>query len=165
MPEKISARDKGFTLIEIMIVLSIIAILAAIAIPNFLGVQEKAKRKVIMKMATSSKSELHSWLGAALKKEKGVVDVNGSGFIEPLEVHTTLLTVPNSWIQAFAAKVGYTPLSPWYGAKSLFTVGPLNPAAYQGQVVFSRFNNGRGIQILAYGKNGVTLYHETVSID
>jgi len=155
----------GFTIIELMVVVAVIAILAAIAIPNFLGLQMRAKRKVMVEASSSAKGELHHWVEATLRRRRGVIDVNGDGLITANEVHTNIITVPDSWVQAMYAKIGETALSPWNRSKNLFFVGQINPAVHTGQIVLSGFNGGRSIKIIALDIYGTTLYSDSVSVD
>lgn len=159
---KIIKLNKGFTIIELMVVVAVIMILVAIAVPNFLGLQDRARRRVIKEMASSAKTELHHWIEATISQEKGVLDIDGDGVATAGEFRTNMANIPNSWVQAFAGKIGKTPLSPW-SDKPLFTIGAINPPK-PGQIVLSRINNGRGIRIVAYDDQGVSLV-DSVSVE
>ena len=66
-----SIRTRGFTLIEIMIVVAIIGLLAAVAIPNLLDAQKKAKRTACWGNLKQIEGAKMRW---SLEHNKGAAD-------------------------------------------------------------------------------------------
>ena len=92
---KLHKDSKGFTLIELMIVVAIIGILAAIAIPNFLNYQMKAKT-----------AEAKTNLGAIKTSEESYLAENDSY----LQCTTAPVNVPGTAKAAFTGNANFTSL-------------------------------------------------------
>ena len=85
------AADAGFTLIELMVVLLIIAILLAIAIPTFLGVANSAGDRAAQSNLTNALTEVK-----ALYQNNAAYTASGGGVMTPANTFT--LSAPEfSW--------------------------------------------------------------------
>jgi len=127
-------KRKGFTLIELMIVIAIIIILAAIAIPNYLRMTDRARRSRVAgdftALATANEAYLVDWgyypMGSAITGEefgKGITagsyvkEITGVGAAHNALSSTTLTGEAGGieYIKAGAIGAMYNPFIPTTG--------------------------------------------------
>lgn len=122
---------RGFTLIELLIVVAIIAILAAIAIPNFLEAQTRSK-------VARAKSDMRS-LGTAI--ESYYIDYNLYPAVA-LELNAKALTTADRATFRFR---GTTTLSTLTTPVAFITSYPADPFADTKGLIFGYFATGGSV--------------------
>lgn len=79
--KKILKGKKGFTLVELLVVLAILAILIAIAVPTMLGALNDAKDKAVMSDARAAYIALELKRSGADTTDVKLADIEG--YLEP----------------------------------------------------------------------------------
>ena len=113
------AESKGFTLIEIMVVIIILGLLATLVIPNITGYTEKAKRE-------KARADIASLEGALelFKADNGFYPTTEQG-LDALIIKPSTGRIPAKWMDGGYFKKGL-PLDPW-GNRYAVNVAFLEP--------------------------------------
>jgi type II secretory pathway pseudopilin PulG len=145
----------------LLIVVAIIGILAAIAIPGYIGMQERGRKGAIERTAVSAEPEITAWIISAKKGDNKVeVDTNWDGTIGAGDKDNATLAGDGVDVDFVAARA--TEKSPWGGALWT-TTNNQNGTIYLHQTGSSA--NITNVAMSVYDGGGVLLYHKILSAD
>ena len=111
-----STLQRGFTLVEIMLVVAIIGILAALVVPKIAGNSERAR-------VTAAQTDIKSGIGTAL----GVFEVDNGYYPQSLQ---DLLQRPRNAKNWHGPYLDSLPVDPWGNAYFYSYPGKHNPSSY-----------------------------------
>ncbi|MBF0541269.1 MAG: prepilin-type N-terminal cleavage/methylation domain-containing protein [Nitrospirae bacterium] len=155
-------NNKGFTLVEIFVVMTIISILAAIAIPTYIGIRDSAKVSFLQSKGNMAAKQLNQWvLDVTGANDGNCVDTNFDGTINSNDL-TCSQIITNGFSATYVA--GRNALntnqekSPWDSSIQLWTTNSATPS---GQISISEDN--LQITIQARDNKGNTVYQSTVT--
>lgn len=125
-------NQKGFTLIEIMVVVIILAMLAGLVLPRIIGQEEKARVETAKIQIRSLESALDGY-----KLDNGFYPTTDQGLIALIKKPESG-RVPTRWREGGYLKPARIPKDPWDREYQYFSPG----------------NEGRDYELISYGADG-----------
>ncbi|MBF0345645.1 MAG: type II secretion system protein [Nitrospirae bacterium] len=160
-------ENKGFSLLELLVVIAVLSLLMAIAIPLLLGFRDKSRMAVFLRAAKESKADLQHWLDDAYNPSgrnlSPLVSVD-CGSVTAGE----LLSVGVATKYAYCRNIVLHEQSPWTGDIPLWIVknDVTGISSYTGQIVLvHKYNTSNStwassVHIYAIGLDGTVLYED-----
>jgi len=123
---------KGFTLIELLVVVAIIGILAAIAVPNFVGAQLRAKYGRVLADGSALRTAMESY---RLDNQAYPLDVTPPGVQDETFVWKSQTRAEFASLTTPTPYIATLPLDPFFikGTSVQCAVGPLEGYCYASQ--------------------------------
>jgi hypothetical protein len=156
---------------------AIIGILAAIAIPAFLGMQERSRKGTVIRGAESAEPEVRAWLHSALKgQQAGIgtqgrlyeVDSDGNGQVTSVDANNYVLGLDLGVASQLCSRYVQSKFnlqreqSPWARVGgSLWVPG----AATAGKISCSHAINGTSIAVVAQDADSQVIHNKVVYTD
>jgi prepilin-type N-terminal cleavage/methylation domain-containing protein len=154
-------NNAGFSLLELLAVIVIINILAAVGITVYVGVQEKARRAGMTEIAVGSKSDLQHWLQSSLSQNYNIreIDTNFSGNVEVGDAENGALYNNIAAQYTAGRNTKFGDKSPWFNIPLWNSSDPPIP----GTISLTQPSPSK-LKVVATGKNGEIINQYDISV-